>query len=455
MRNKRKAVSNKDAKALPAEGFHALDSVHSVVHQRIDSMADVVLGASDVGYTRPDVAAHDLRIRMFFLSDTHQPLTPTLQAPLETQQDFGVVSVSSAHFDGDDHVMSHVATFGNHVVHLPAQAITIDGSVSAFTVRCINYNNFLILMLLGSSSTPTQLPDNVTAYDGPMVLDFTSAEMVRGSAFPSCSSNVNAALPEMASPVRRRSRARGMRDTSNRLPRQNGAPLDYMRFGRCDKVCQDCNALFWLQEKRTGMPASAAPQYRRCCAGGRVVLRTYAEYPAYIVDLYSDRHFMDNIRAYNQMFAMTSFGATVDNSVNTGRGPYVFRVSGQIYHWIGGFCPSGDGNPRFLQMYVYDTDHEVRHRMSHFDSHERRILREDIIEGLIEFLNENNRLVHLFRTARDKLREADIPDFQIRLFGVVGSNQHELPTGDTIGAIVYDGGPESMTDYDVVIQRHS
>ena len=97
-----------------------------------------------------------------------------------------------------------------------------------------------------------------------------------------------------------------------------GAPLDYKRFAGCDRVCQYCSALFWPEEKRSGMSASAAPRYYRCCAGGRVILPSYGEYPAYIVDLFSDRHFMDNIRAYNQMFAMTSFGATVDNSINTG-----------------------------------------------------------------------------------------------------------------------------------------
>ncbi|PWA38208.1 hypothetical protein CTI12_AA529820 [Artemisia annua] len=106
-------------------------------------------------------------------------------------------------------------------------------------------------------------------------------------------------------------------------------------------------------------------------------------------------------------------------------------------------------------MYVYDTDHELQHRLSHFDPHERRVLCEDIIEGLIQFLNDNNGLVLLFRTARDKLLEADIPDFQIRLFGVVRAQQYELPTGDTIGAIVYEGGPESATDYDILIERHS
>ncbi|PWA89239.1 nucleic acid-binding, OB-fold protein [Artemisia annua] len=46
---------------------------------------------------------------------------------------------------------------------------------------------------------------------------------------------------------------------------------------------------------------------------------------------------------------------------------------------------------------------------------------------------------------RDKLLEADIPNFQIRLFGVVGANQYELPTADTIGAIVYEESTPEVT----------
>ncbi|PWA44860.1 hypothetical protein CTI12_AA523740 [Artemisia annua] len=84
-----------------------------------------------------------------------------------------------------------------------------------------------------------------------------------------------------------------------------------------------------------------------------------------------------------------------------------------------------------------------------------RALRESIIEGLVEFLDHNNALVKLFRTARDKLGQADIPNFSIRLFGVLGVSQYELRTANSIGAIVYEVGPETMTDYDVVIQRHS
>ncbi|GKF93369.1 hypothetical protein Tco_0280088, partial [Tanacetum coccineum] len=66
------------------------------------------------------------------------------------------------------------------------------------------------------------------------------------------------------------------------------------------------------------------------------------------------------------MFAMTSFGAKVDDSVNKGRGPYVFKVSGQIYHWIGSLCPEEGHDPRFLQLYIYDTQDEVANRMQNF-----------------------------------------------------------------------------------------
>ncbi|PWA41631.1 helitron helicase-like domain-containing protein [Artemisia annua] len=106
---------------------------------------------------------------------------------------------------------------------------------------------------------------------------------------------------------------------------------------------------------------------------------------------------------------MTSFGTTIENFINKGRGPYVFRVSGQIYHSIGGLCPMGNDTPRFLQLYIYDTANE----------------------------------------------DADIPNFSVRLFGVTGANQYELPTADTIGAIVYEGCPQTVTDYDVVIERYS
>jgi hypothetical protein len=47
------------------------------------------------------------------------------------------------------------------------------------------------------------------------------------------------------------------------------------------------------------------------------------------------RHLFDHIRQYNSMFAMTSMGAKVIDSINDGHGPYVFKISGQVCHIIG------------------------------------------------------------------------------------------------------------------------
>nr|GFA73486.1 hypothetical protein [Tanacetum cinerariifolium]GFA73518.1 hypothetical protein [Tanacetum cinerariifolium] len=88
---------------------------------------------------------------------------------------------------------------------------------------------------------------------------------------------------------------------------------------------------------------------------------------------------------------MTSLGANVDSSIDNGRGPYVFRISGKIYHWIGSMCPN-EGNPP-------SGEHE-------------RGLKREIIEGLIEFLDNHNALVQLFCTAQNKYMEANIPEIK-------------------------------------------
>nr|GEZ03129.1 helitron helicase-like domain-containing protein [Tanacetum cinerariifolium] len=68
--------------------------------------------------------------------------------------------------------------------------------------------------------------------------------------------------------------------------------------------------------------------------GGKVVLEDEREPLDYIKHLFEDHYFLENIRAYNKMFNMTSFDARVDDSINNGRGPYVFKIFEQIYHYI-------------------------------------------------------------------------------------------------------------------------
>lgn len=147
-------------------------------------------------------------------------------------------------------------------------------------------------------------------------------------------------------------------DSSNTLANQDVSP-SYEDLGDCDQRCRHCGVAFWYGERVLRDSNNTTAEYHLCCGGGRIIMPQEPDPPQYIKDLLSDPHFMEHIRAYNQMFAMTSFGATVDRSVNAGPGPYVFKVSGQIYHWIGSLCPLDNKTPRFLQLYIHDTHKEV------------------------------------------------------------------------------------------------
>lgn len=51
------------------------------------------------------------------------------------------------------------------------------------------------------------------------------------------------------------------------------------------------------------------------------------------------------------------------------------------------------GAPRFVQLYIYDTDTDVRNRLANLDSRCGHALREDFVQGLIHFVDHNNALV--------------------------------------------------------------
>ncbi|GKA61239.1 DNA helicase [Tanacetum coccineum] len=77
------------------------------------------------------------------------------------------------------------------------------------------------------------------------------------------------------------------------------------------------------------------------------------------------------------------------------------------------------------------------------------------LKGLIELLDNHNALVQLFRTARNKYMEADILEFKVKLYNVIGSRQYELPTADTIRAIVFGGNSVMETEFDLIIEENS
>ncbi|GJT16439.1 DNA helicase [Tanacetum coccineum] len=322
------------------------------------------------------------------------------------------------------HVVNEVApSYLNHKRTRDAMSIpaTLGAGSSSSSTRCplsaghCNVNT----TPLNNNPVPTVGPSGAYIHDFGLRQDFGSSYLNRKRTSDAMATTASPDTSSSRPPTRRRSsigRCNVNTVTSNNdtMPivdfagayvhdsvlRQDriGPPTDNVHIGKCEHSCEHCGARFWYEERIKDTRRRTRPAYHRCCMAGRVVIRTYQIYPEYIKLLLRDRHFMENKRAYNQMFSMTSLGARIDESVNIGRGPYVFKISGQLYHWLG-------------------SDSE---------------LRRDIVEGLIELLDNHN-----------------------ALYSVVDAREYELPTGDTLGAIVYEPGPDTDMDFDIIIEQRT
>ena len=73
--------------------------------------------------------------------------------------------------------------------------------------------------------------------------------------------------------------------------------------------------------------------------------------------------FRKNIRHYNNLLAFTSVGRDVDERYNNGRGPYSYRLHGELIHRAGSLLPRQDDDPAWSQLYIYDSSMALDCRM--------------------------------------------------------------------------------------------
>ncbi|XP_023232369.1 uncharacterized protein LOC111632222 [Centruroides sculpturatus] len=140
------------------------------------------------------------------------------------------------------------------------------------------------------------------------------------------------------------------RSAFNYDPNIDYAQQNTVKIGQMNKICPKCFVKKWSDEAN-GM----------CCARGKVVLPNIQEPPQPIKDLLSgsnplSAHFLNNIRKYNTLFQMTSFGA---KEIHEGNFMPKFKVEGQVYHLIGSLLPPSDQSPQFLQIYFISDANQL------------------------------------------------------------------------------------------------
>lgn len=176
-------------------------------------------------------------------------------------------------------------------------------------------------------------------------------------------------------------------------PNINYSGYTDIQIGKMNKVCNKCKAKKWSDEPN-GL----------CCAAGKVVLLDIPESPKLIKDLLLGNHpfsahFLNNIRRYNTLFQMTSFGA---NKIKEGHFMPTFRVQGQIYHLIGSLLPPEGKDPQYLQIYFLSDEDQIRVRSNILPN-----LNVELIGQLQAILQKNNRYIQDFKSNLDNNLKSD------------------------------------------------
>ncbi|KAG6730872.1 hypothetical protein I3842_01G101300, partial [Carya illinoinensis] len=190
-----------------------------------------------------------------------------------------------------------------------------------------------------------------------------------------------------------------------------------------------------------------------CCADGTISLATNAV-PDQLYDLFTSNtdestHFKTYVRTYNNKFAFTSFGVKFDRDLcRRNRGIYTFRTQGQIYHYINDLIPL-NGRPSYLQLYFYDTEHELENRIS--DSNR---MNPSIIAQLIDILRINPYSV-FFRSLGD-LPNLENQVIHIRSDAGLDQRVFNAPTSSQVAAIwVENEDADQLGGRDICVFSHS
>lgn len=228
--------------------------------------------------------------------------------------------------------------------------------------------------------------------------------------------------------------------------------------------CGFCGAFFWYRERCVATSTKNDVRYNLCCRGGRVRL-PLLQSPPHLLKLLltpngctDSNHFRDLIRTYNSLLSMTSIGCHVDERINNGSAPYVFKISGEVYHRIGSLLPLPDYRPSFLQLYVFDTEHELQNRIAPFSvTSTTREIRHALVESLMRMLDTHNVLVRNFRCLRDRYLESNLPEFQIRIRSDRNhlSHQYSAPTASEIVGFVVSDLSADQKGRDIIVEHRS
>ncbi|XP_012841939.1 PREDICTED: uncharacterized protein LOC105962187 [Erythranthe guttata] len=238
---------------------------------------------------------------------------------------------------------------------------------------------------------------------------------------------------------------------------------DYDDLGDQSYECQSCGAMMWYAERLDKHRNTSRPEFSLCCQKDKVQLPYMKNAPPTLSNLLfgtdrQSKHFQDNIRSYNMMFAFTSLGGKVQTSINTGAGPYTFLLQGQNYHLLGSMLPEEGARPKFAQLYIFDTENEVRNRIDAVRSgNGSNNLDTQIVASLKDMIDENNILAQSYRAARDRFSREGLQGVKLKLVKSRSTDgrTYNLPNASEIAALIVGDFDTQEGVRDIVVETQS
>lgn len=226
-------------------------------------------------------------------------------------------------------------------------------------------------------------------------------------------------------------------------------------LGSMDVECTFCGALHWIDERLTNTSKSR-PRFGMCCLQGKIKLPPLMKLPTQMQELFEGNDarsvsFRNHMREYNNAFAFTSLGVTLDDKIFNGQGPMPFVIHGELKHRTGALLPDDGHEAKFSQLYIYDPAEALSIRQNHNPN-----LRQDVLETIQEVMLQYNRFSKDFRHAYEVLSSVNVENQgNINLPAYLhytsrrDQRRYNLPTADEVAIILPGDGTEVMDQRDI------
>jgi Helitron helicase-like domain at N-terminus len=148
-------------------------------------------------------------------------------------------------------------------------------------------------------------------------------------------------------------------------------------------------------------------------------------------------------------------GAKVDRSIESSRGPYVYKICGQVYHRIGSLLPEEGQMPKYAQLYVYDSTDEVKMRIAALpDTSQRRNIDIRLVEQLRDMLDHENWLAKAFRMAKDRFKQDACQHVSLKIVSnrKKDGNKYEQPSCSELAGLIPTGLDHLEKGRDLIVE---